>query len=821
MAHRLTFRRVSEAAAVWLAAWLPAREALLTLFDFHPLRLFVWCGVLALLLALWLRSAKSRLAGLIALGAAFALLCVWPASHAHPVRPFQRVIDFGFDFGDWLSRSVPAADMPHDPRFGAALWLLFALGGALLAVLLLRLLRAPVWAALVYCGVFTSLQLLTEGVHPDTARLLLTLLAVLCCCAWIWSGKRWERSRRTRSYARWQRGMALALLPALLVTAAVAGGTRMDWRSQRFAWDVETLTETIGNWFAVAGGGSIPTENLDQIALGGDREELGIASFDFKLAREGQTTGRIYLRTAVFDRYTGFAWQRSEAMAGDEAYLPGTEEFLTALRSGSGTPSMFRLIEFTLRDFHYGTRRVPAPQNAALLAATRLSAVTDARNKLGASRVVEVSVVGDQAKGARLLFGYDDDRGVRQYAALPDVPLSANRFGEVTSSEPLRSQYLVGAFYEPLDPPAFEDGVEKPWSRQVASQLSKTSFGNYDAAELADLRAQYLDLPVTLPPEVRALAARLRQNRPDQTAERIRAYLMKSFSYTLTPATTDRDFVSSFLFDVREGYCTSFASAMVVLSRCCGIPARYVEGYLVDHAAAAAGTTVTDAERHAWAELYFPGSGWLTYDATAFTAAGSAPVGREELDVTPYEQPEETPAEELPDKEEQPEEKPTPEQTPTDENKAEQPGAGTRRGLPVWLTVLLALALACGAAYGALRLRLRLWRRTQRRYRAGERPLLAAYAELRRCAGALGVRDDPTQTVEDYFRGLGPMGLDENARLQCPRAAQGVNVAAYAGREPDADARAALCDILDGAYRRLIALRGRWWLALWWRRGRS
>ena len=131
--------------------------------------------------------------------------------------------------------------MPHDPRFGAALWLLFALGGALLAVLLLRLLRAPVWAALVYCGVFTSLQLLTEGVRPDTARLLLTLLAVLCCCAWIWSGKRWERSRRTRSYARWQRGMPMAtpacgirVMPRYFCTLGCALATLAPMRAPRY-----------------------------------------------------------------------------------------------------------------------------------------------------------------------------------------------------------------------------------------------------------------------------------------------------------------------------------------------------------------------------------------------------------------------------------------------------------------------------------------------------------------------------------------------------------------------------------------------------------
>jgi hypothetical protein len=78
------------------------------------------------------------------------------------------------------------------------------------------------------------------------------------------------------------------------------------------------------------------------------------------------------------------------------------------------------------------------------------------------------------------------------------------------------------------------------------------------------------------------------------------------------------DVVDYFLFDLQRGYCDYYATAMVVLARAAGIPARLVIGY-------AGGTfdpaeeryLVTEADAHAWAELYFPGYGWIEFEPTA------------------------------------------------------------------------------------------------------------------------------------------------------------------------------------------------------------
>lgn len=136
----------------------------------------------------------------------------------------------------------------------------------------------------------------------------------------------------------------------------------------------------------------------------------------------------------------------------------------------------------------------------------------------------------------------------------------------------------------------------------------------------------YLQLPDTVEPEVYEIARELSSvsSNDFDRASALCLYLQRSFPYSLEqnePPLT-RDFVSWFLLEEKRGYCTSFASALTVLARAAGIPARYVEGYATspDKDSIA---RVTQQDAHAWTEIYFPGFGWLPFDPTP--GAGSAP----------------------------------------------------------------------------------------------------------------------------------------------------------------------------------------------------
>ena len=163
------------------------------------------------------------------------------------------------------------------------------------------------------------------------------------------------------------------------------------------------------------------------------------------------------------------------------------------------------------------------------------------------------------------------------------------------------------------------------------------------------VRADYLALPDGVETDVYALAGQITQDAQTDfdRAAALCAYLRSAYPYTLaqTVPPAGRDFVSWFLLDERQGYCTSFATAMAVMARMVGLPARYIEGYAAvpDSDSVA---RVTQQQAHAWVEIYFSGFGWLPFDPTPGTndAGGTLPSDDPEGDSpTPSPSPTATP----------------------------------------------------------------------------------------------------------------------------------------------------------------------------------
>lgn len=190
------------------------------------------------------------------------------------------------------------------------------------------------------------------------------------------------------------------------------------------------------------------------------------------------------------------------------------------------------------------------------------------------------------------------------------------------------------------------------------------------------VRADYLALPDGVETGVYALAGQITQDAQTDfdRAAALCAYLRSAYPYTLAqnvpPA--GRDFVSWFLLDEQQGYCTSFATAMAVMARMVGLPARYIEGYAAvpDSDSVA---RVTQQQAHAWVEIYFSGFGWLPFDPTPGTndAGGMLPSDDPEGDSpTPSPSPTATPTPSpAPDASPSPTPSPSPEpdSTPTPE----------------------------------------------------------------------------------------------------------------------------------------------------------
>lgn len=101
-----------------------------------------------------------------------------------------------------------------------------------------------------------------------------------------------------------------------------------------------------------------------------------------------------------------------------------------------------------------------------------------------------------------------------------------------------------------------------------------------------------------------------------EKACRLRDYLNNEYEYALDPpeAGKNDDFAEFFLFEGKKGYCVHFATAMTLMSRSLGIPARYTEGYRVDQTGY---NYVLASNAHAWCEVYIKGIGWLPFDAVS------------------------------------------------------------------------------------------------------------------------------------------------------------------------------------------------------------
>ncbi|MBR6173696.1 MAG: transglutaminase domain-containing protein [Eubacterium sp.] len=99
-----------------------------------------------------------------------------------------------------------------------------------------------------------------------------------------------------------------------------------------------------------------------------------------------------------------------------------------------------------------------------------------------------------------------------------------------------------------------------------------------------------------------------------EKALKIEAFLRQYTYDTSTDLRGRENYIQSFLFDEQRGYCMHYASAMVLLLRLSGIPARYVQGFLCDPDETG---SVSASSAHAWVEGYLTGYGWLRFEPTA------------------------------------------------------------------------------------------------------------------------------------------------------------------------------------------------------------
>ncbi len=185
--------------------------------------------------------------------------------------------------------------------------------------------------------------------------------------------------------------------------------------------------------------------------------------------------------------------------------------------------------------------------------------------------------------------------------------------------DPARRNYLLvdgaGSIFNPF--PTYSelsyDAYSRPESATPA-QLRKAG-----SVYPEDIQSLYLQVP-DLDPRIPALAIEATSGAmtPYDRAAMLENYLRTHYGYTLDlSGDPGKDPLAHFLFERRAGHCEYFASAMTIMLRTLGIPARYINGFQTGEYNNIGGDFIVRAsDAHSWVEAYFPGNGWITFDPT-------------------------------------------------------------------------------------------------------------------------------------------------------------------------------------------------------------
>jgi protein-glutamine gamma-glutamyltransferase len=164
----------------------------------------------------------------------------------------------------------------------------------------------------------------------------------------------------------------------------------------------------------------------------------------------------------------------------------------------------------------------------------------------------------------------------------------------------------------------------------VTSQIPQLVADEQTASVLTypdSIRSHYLQVPMGSQ-QVADLAHRVIQEAttPFGQTLAIQQHLLENYHYSLEADTATLSHpLEEFLFTRKTGYCEHYATAMVVMLRTVGIPARLVTGFLATEWNEFGGYfTVRQRDAHAWVEVYFPRSGWITMDPTPTVSAAVA-----------------------------------------------------------------------------------------------------------------------------------------------------------------------------------------------------
>lgn len=344
----------------------------------------------------------------------------------------------------------------------------------------------------------------------------------------------------------------------------------MEWKGKQVV--------TAGKGFASA----VIPEDMFNAASGYGRDDSNLGGgfdYDYSEVMRVETTHRTYYRGETKSLYTGSGWEASEADLEASAVPVALQEALPAFDWNT-------------------TGEVP-------------KAKVEQTFYVSQDRSFPV-LFGAHPISSLVLLGGETEAGKEAEGAAWSPRQGELRWNE---EQPYPTVYSVIS-----EVPVFDETM-------ISGQ-------QYDFS--GELWEPYLQLPDSLPGRVRELAFEVAgEGTPFERVKRIEQYLQTNFEYNNKPDLSlgrSPDFVDRFLFEIRSGYCDYFSTAMAVMVRSIGLPARWVKGYAsgaldieeftgipieIIEQMEGGNYIVRNADAHSWVEVFFPEVGWVPFEPTA------------------------------------------------------------------------------------------------------------------------------------------------------------------------------------------------------------
>lgn len=481
---------------------------------------------------------------------------------------------------------------------------------------------------------------------------------------------------------------------AILPNNLVNGGLKTLWNGPNSPW--QTVQTRFSNLFHISNG-----SGSTKVAFGKDLKISGNVNLPDSIVLTYRSLASTYLQGLTFDTFDGHDWtigpQQSVALPPNGTLLTET----TVTRKIDQTISL-----------------VNAPDGNYIYT-------------LGEPRSYSIPTVA-QYDGIGLAA--TDSIGSFTSWQVPH-PLQDGASYEAVSTISTATIEQLRAVKSPSDAPNLYPAAFLTRYTQLPSDLQDQSNQVYTTAKTATLKAT---------------------NMYDQLQAIINMFLNQGFQYSQQnpepPANTD---AATFFLEQKQGYCTWFATGMVMMARSLGIPARVVEGFAPGSLDAKTQQyVVRGVSAHAWVQAYFPGYGWINFEPSVtggFSSfhRSSSSTGTSTDDPPPP--PRKTGA------------NPPPASTPT-------PTKTTPVGVPVSVGpgdngVVSAIAISFSTLLALLLLAVvgvALWWRLLFRRLS---PISQTFARMALLGRFAGVRAEPAQTAAEYGATLAARVPDQHAEI--------------------------------------------------------